>query len=225
MIAQRLIEDARAAGLSMEVDGGDLIVDADCDPPPELLAELREHKAELIALLKPPPKGIAPASDNLSFADAADERAAIVEFEVGVPRAWAQGFAALCTIPAPGGFSPERWQRIIDATGTFLDRWAADAIACGWSDIDVFGCDATAPDRRFDCMVLVLLLDRCEIVAIDGDGADLVTNTGDDQRYRRKPKPNHTVRLWDLMLGERGADAGSFGAPYLPMHQSAPAGR
>src|SRR3954452_9049565 len=51
MIARRLIEDARAAGLSIEVDGADLIVEADCDPPPELLAELRQHKAELIALL------------------------------------------------------------------------------------------------------------------------------------------------------------------------------
>src|SRR5947207_14127575 len=40
--------------LSIEVEGGDLIVEADRDPPAGLLAELRQHKAELIAVLVPP---------------------------------------------------------------------------------------------------------------------------------------------------------------------------
>jgi hypothetical protein len=55
VIAQRLIEDARAAGLSIEVDGDDLIVEADGDLPPELIAGLRQHKAEVVALLLPTP--------------------------------------------------------------------------------------------------------------------------------------------------------------------------
>jgi hypothetical protein len=53
MMARRLIEDARAAGLSIEVENGDLIVEADRDPPPGLLAKLRQHKAELIEALLP----------------------------------------------------------------------------------------------------------------------------------------------------------------------------
>jgi hypothetical protein len=40
MTAHRLIEDARTAGFSIEVEGGDLIVEADGDPP-ELIAVLR----------------------------------------------------------------------------------------------------------------------------------------------------------------------------------------
>jgi hypothetical protein len=195
MIAQRLIEDARAAGLSMEVEGGDLIVEADRDPPPELLAELRQHKAELIAFLVPPPPASAPP---LPGPDALDERALLNDDGANVPRRWAEGFAAICSMPAPAGFSPERWQRIVDATGTFLDRWAAKAIACGWSDLDVFGCDAAAPDRRFDCMGLVLLLDRWEVSGVDEAGADLVTETGAPLRYRRRPMPGHTVSLWRL---------------------------
>lgn len=55
MIAQRLIEDARAFGLSIEVDGADLIIEADRDPPDELITELRVHKAEVIAFLLPQP--------------------------------------------------------------------------------------------------------------------------------------------------------------------------
>ena len=108
--------------------------------------------------------------DRVAQIDAADpgdpeERAAIIEEGAEVPRAWAEGFAALCAMPPPAGFWPDRWQRIIDATGAFLDRWAGEAIRCGWSDLDVFGCHPDAPDRRFDCMGLVLLLDRREVVA------------------------------------------------------------
>src|SRR5947207_4783725 len=194
MIAQRLIEDARAAGLSIEVEGADLIVEADCEMPPDLLAELRQYKAELIAVLVPPSRAGTPTDP-----DELDERAALIEFVANVPRRWAEGYAALCSMTPPAGFSSERWARIVDAAGVFLDRWAADAIRCGWSDLDVFGCDRDRPDARFDAMGLVLLLDRARIVALDSAGADLVVQPGDArQRYRRRPLPPGTVSLWDL---------------------------
>ena len=60
MNAHRLIEDARAAGLSFEVEDGDLMVEAERDPPDALIAELREHKAELIAVLAAPALETAP---------------------------------------------------------------------------------------------------------------------------------------------------------------------
>jgi hypothetical protein len=205
MIAQRLIEDARAAGLSIEVDGGDLIVETDGDPPPSLLAELRQHKAEVIALLRPQTQETVGAGQDI---DDLDERAAIIEEGANVPKRWAEGYAALASMPAPAGFSPERWQRIVDAAGIFIDRWAADAIKCGWSDLDLFGVNPVRPDARFDAMGLLLMLDRCEVVAIDDEGADLVTVTGARQRYRRRALPLDTVTLWDLMIAERGSDAG-----------------
>ena len=183
--AALLLQTARAAGLSLAAAGDDLVVESDRDPPPELLAELRQHKAELIEFLRAAP-------DDL------DERAAIIEEGAGVPRAWAEGFAVLCSMPPPGGFSPGRWQRVVDAAGVFLDRWADTAIACGWTDLDVFGCHDTRPDARFDCMGLVLLLDRCEVVGVDEHGADLVTNTGATQRFRRRPLPHGTISLWEL---------------------------
>jgi hypothetical protein len=98
----------------------------------------------------------------------------------------------------PAGFRPDRWQQIVDATGAFLDRWAGAAIRCGWSALDVFGCHDTAPAARFDCMGLMLLLDRCKVVAIDRDGADLVTASGARQRFYRRPLPLGTVSLWEL---------------------------
>jgi hypothetical protein len=141
--------------------------------------------------------------------DEPDERAAIIEYGAGVPRRWAEGYAALSTMPAPTGFSPERWQRIVDAVGVFLDRWAAEAIRCGWSDLDVFGVDPDRPDARFDAMGLVLLLDRREIVSIDERGVDLITSPDHvHQRYYRRPRPVGTVLLWDSVVAKRGRDAG-----------------
>jgi hypothetical protein len=101
-------------------------------------------------------------------------------------------------MPPPSGFLPDRWQRIINATGFFLDRWAAEAIRCGWNYLDVFGCEREAPTARFDAMGLVMSLDRREIVSIDSLGADLVTAAGVHQRFRRRPLPIGTVCLWEL---------------------------
>jgi hypothetical protein len=69
MIAHKLIENARAAGCSIEIEGGDLVVEADCDPPADLIASLRRHKAELIAFLLPSPSTPAPSvePDELSL--------------------------------------------------------------------------------------------------------------------------------------------------------------
>ena len=129
--------------------------------------------------------------------DDLDEQAALVKCGANVPRRWAEGYAALCSMAPPSGFSPERWQRIVDAAGAFLDRWASEAITCGWSDLDVFGCDRDRPDARFDCMGLLLLLDRGDIIGIDESGADLVIG-GKPQRYRRRPLPASAISLWEL---------------------------
>jgi hypothetical protein len=43
------------------------------------------------------------------------------------------------------------------------------------------------------------LLDRCEVVGVDENGADLVTNTGSARlRFYRRPLPRGTVPLWHL---------------------------
>jgi hypothetical protein len=149
-----------------------------------------ENKAEARARVTPEQPVVVGADDL-------DERAALIEEGAGVPRSWAGGYAALCAMPPPSGFLPERWQRIIDAAGVFLDRWAETAIACGWTDLDVFGCNPVRPDARFDYMGLALLLDRCEVVGVDEAGADLM-NTGVRQRFYRRPLPPGTVSLWEL---------------------------
>ena len=119
MIADRLIEDVRAAGYSIEIEGGDLVIEADSDPPAELVASLRRHKAEVIALLSPcqlEPRpevfvqgaplvdsGPLPAivgcpggaflADGADWRDLYEERCAIREFDGGHSRAEAECLA------------------------------------------------------------------------------------------------------------------------------------
>src|SRR5437764_5772449 len=53
------------------------------------------------------------------------------------------------------------------------------------------------PDARFDCMGLLLLLDRWDVIGIDESGADLVIG-GKPQRYRRRALPESAISLWEL---------------------------
>ena len=47
-----LLQAARAAGISIGVDGADLVLEAAAAPPPALLELLSHHKARIIALLR-----------------------------------------------------------------------------------------------------------------------------------------------------------------------------
>jgi hypothetical protein len=95
----------------------------------------------------------------------------------------------------PVGFSAERWSRLARAAGTFLACWGTIAVRLEWNTLDVFGCHPAVPAARFDCMGLVLLLERCEVAAIDRDDADLLTVTSTRQRFRRRPLPPETAPL------------------------------
>jgi len=147
------------------------------------------------------------------------ERAALIEFGANVPRRWAEGYAALCSMPTPSAFSPERWARIVDAAGAFLDVWAAKAIACGWTDLDVFGCDPDRPDARFDAMGLVLLLDRCDIEmveATDDSGIDGAFAAALEQHARAL-----IVQVDPFLDGRRekiAALAARYGLPAIGSH-------
>ena len=69
--------------------------------------------------------------------EAEEERAAIVEHNGCIPRAWAEGFARLDSNRPPGDVPPRRWQRFVDDVGLFLDSpFCAVAAALGWGGGD-----------------------------------------------------------------------------------------
>src|SRR5690349_17244654 len=67
------------------------------------------------------------------WGEAEVERAAIPEYDGGIPRLWAEGFARLHHDRPPGDVPPKRWVALINDIGRFLDsQFCAIAAALGW---------------------------------------------------------------------------------------------
>ena len=120
---------------------------------PDSLLEGQHSPQETTTSLAPiaPPEvtsqeGTATQQENDSF----EERAAICEFDGGLPREWAEGLARLCVMPRPDDINPRRWQSIINAAAIFSDKWARQASEMGWTVEQCFGVHQVAPSKRFD---------------------------------------------------------------------------
>src|SRR6516164_3960437 len=106
MSAAAVLRAARAAGIELAIDGNDLLLDAATMPPPSVVDALRRHKAEVVAMLRPGRDGWSAEDWQVFF----DERAGIIEFDGGPPRAEAEAQAFDCCVvewlnrkPAPAG--------------------------------------------------------------------------------------------------------------------------
>jgi hypothetical protein len=81
MKAALLLAEARRVGACFAANGGRLVVEAPAPLPDDLVAALREHKRELLALLM-----VASEPDHDRVTECWQERAAIVEYDGGLPR-------------------------------------------------------------------------------------------------------------------------------------------
>ena len=88
MSAVEALKAARAAGVELALNGDNLALKAASAPPAAVLDALSRHKAEIVALLRP-------AEDWQVFFD---ERAGIIEFDGGLPRAEAEVQAFDCCV-------------------------------------------------------------------------------------------------------------------------------
>jgi hypothetical protein len=93
MRAVEALKAARAVGVELALDGDDLVLKAALTPPAAVLDALSRHKAEIAVLLS--------AEDGWSAEDWLhffEERAGIVEFDGGLPRAEAEAQAFACCV-------------------------------------------------------------------------------------------------------------------------------
>ena len=94
MSASEALRVARENGVHLGVAGTDLILDADQEPPAEVLDAIRRYKSGIIALL-------ATANDDWRAEDWQaffDERAGVAEFDGGLCQAEAEAQAFECCI-------------------------------------------------------------------------------------------------------------------------------
>jgi len=88
--ASQALRAARDAGIHLEVEGDDLLLEAPAPPPTAVLDALSRHKAEIVRILHPAKDGWSAEDWRLYF----EERAAVAEFDGGLSRdeAEAQAF-------------------------------------------------------------------------------------------------------------------------------------
>jgi hypothetical protein len=127
-----------------------------------------------------------------------DERAAILEHDGGIPRDWAEGFAQLDPTRPPGGIPVRRWQAVIDAIGTFLDRWAAKAIANGWQAADIFGADAIRPESNWLNAGPLWAGDGARVIEVHPDRILFETRGGVRQSHPRRSHMRLRLLPWEL---------------------------
>jgi hypothetical protein len=94
MSAAQVLAAARTIGIHVEVDGGDLVLEASAPPPSTVLEALSQHKAEIVELLRPRADGWSTEDWRVYF----DERAAVAEFNNGLTHADAEAHAFECCI-------------------------------------------------------------------------------------------------------------------------------
>jgi hypothetical protein len=184
-----LLQAATEAGARFTISGDRLTVAAPRPLPAGLVDQLRRSKSEVIALLAGGP--VAAALD--------EERAAIVAYGGGAPRAWAEGFAQLDPDRPPADVPPRRWQQFIDDASRFLDSgFAVRAAALGWGAFDIFGCDRDRPFARIDQQGLCWLIAGNRLVDLSEKTAIIETWTGARQTWHRKPSEGGRVLAWEL---------------------------
>ncbi len=134
-----------------------------------------------------------------SWGDAEEERVAIVEYDGGIPCAWAEGFARLDPGRPPADVPPRRWQTFVDDVGLFLDGdFASVASALGWGPYDLFGADRDRPFARIDQAGLLWLLNGDRLEKLSENTATIQTRTGARQIWRLKPAAPGRVLAWEL---------------------------
>ena len=157
MSAAAILSRLKESGVSVAVAGDDIRVKGPKSIlTPVMLDELREHKPELVLLLKDTPKPAAPTIDAVA------ER-------IG---AWLE---VTDNPPCP---CSKAWRDLADATADFaLGVWAYPALIAGWGDGALLAVD--------EGLVSEKLRRGFHLMNIDSNAATLMTGKGELEHFRR----------------------------------------
>jgi hypothetical protein len=155
--------------------------------------------AKVAKAAKVEPSVVAP--DDTPWGETEEERAAIIQYDGGATRTWAEALTRLDPAYPPCDIPPIRWLRFIDDCGRFLDDgWAACAEGLGWGPLDLFGCDRTKPFARINRAGLLWLLNGRRLLALAADTAAIATASGGYLTFQRRFREPGGVLAWELPL-------------------------
>lgn len=98
------------------------------------------------------------------MSDDFEERAAILEFDAGMPRTWAESLARLDTALPPRGYTPERWAQVVNDAFRLVTAWLPRIIAADWTAADVCGLLPLIAGRT------VTAIGQCDVIVVGADG-------------------------------------------------------
>jgi hypothetical protein len=153
----------------------------------------------------PQPEAVEQTGVARDWSDTEEERASIVEYDGGIPRAWAEGFARLHPDRSPGDVPATRWVQFINDVGGFLDGpFCVGATALGWGPLDLFGSDRARPFAHVDKAGLLWMINGGRLIALTAQTATIERRAGIRHTYRRKPGQLGQVLAWELEDDEKG---------------------
>jgi hypothetical protein len=182
---------AREHGICVSLDnGGALKLHAPRTPPPEVLAALRRHKAEIVAYLQ-----------ERRAQEAAGKPAATVEpMAPALSRVevWRAGIASLdpAIDPCPG-FATNSWPAIYAQIARFLDpAWPFARLAAetGWTELELFGVHREVGTTRLDTLGALLVTTQ----PVTQVTPQLVRFLNGLASRRMPMNPEHCVVVWDF---------------------------
>jgi hypothetical protein len=107
---------------------------------------------------------------------------------------WGARLSLLNVAIVPRSILPARWSQILADADVFLRRWGKQALALGWSEVDLF---AVPPGpERWGRGGLVMALSGRPVIAMTAEAATIQRPQGPATRYYRRDKPG-AVLLWD----------------------------
>lgn len=116
---------------------------------------------------------------------------------------WAPGLDRLHALPKPGWMRADRWEELLFDAVRFTREWGAQAVRRGWTELELFGCNANPQARRLDNDGLIILLRGRRITAIDGQTATIQCSGGGTLRFS-KAEPAAAIPLWVAFSSENG---------------------
>ena len=177
MSAAEILKMAHTAGISIEIDGDDLVLEAHTPPASAVLDLLSRHKSDIIAMLhwQSRHSKVGPAKQRRTTRTVGRGGPA-EEADTGCRGAFPHRVCAnasggpshakvdddlLCRIVAALGRLPasrdHSGRRLIVATLTFVrSHWFSEALKYGWSLEALFGVDRNTPLDRYECWGLIV---------------------------------------------------------------------
>ena len=112
---------------------------------------------------------------------------------------WTAGVDAMQAARVMPNLYHGQWRAVVRDALSFLQNWADDAVAAGWTTLDVFGVNPDPSHGRYDRLGLILMLAGRPIQSLDSETALIGPARQAPTTFRRRLRTGGAVPLWEVL--------------------------